>query len=159
MSSAVASPKVTVPFRFVAPVTAKSLSMVVVPVASPIETVVASPPISKVVALVLNTDAVPTEVVVKFPAVETKSPVAVMLPEQVRSPVVPSKVQPVSAEPPENAIEPEAPAGPTINVVAAPPILSVVAPVSNKVAVGDVVVKFPPFAATSFATMFPLESK
>ena len=44
-----------------------------------------------------------------------------MSPLQVRFPVVPSNVQPVSAEPPEKAIVPLAPVGPTLIVVVAPP--------------------------------------
>ena len=44
----------------------------------------------------------------------------VILPEQVRLPLVPSNVQPVSAEPPERTIDPLAPVGPILREVVAP---------------------------------------
>lgn len=56
-----------------------------------------------------------------------------MLPEQLSEPVVPSRVQPVSDEPPDIATVPLAPLGPTlILVVAPPPKLMVVAVVLSR---------------------------
>jgi hypothetical protein len=62
------------PLALRAPVIVRPLFTVVVPVASPIEIVVASPPMFKVVAEVLKREAVPTVVVVKSPPFKARSP-------------------------------------------------------------------------------------
>ena len=63
-------------------------------------------------------------VLVQKPEVPEDEPV--ILPEQVRFPLVPSSVQPVSADPPDITIDPDAPVGPRLKVVAAPAIFKVV---------------------------------
>ena len=102
--SAAASPKVTFPLAesapvsVVVPVTAKLLFTVVVPVLAPKEIVVAAPPIFKVVALLLNTVAVPVDVVVMSAPLTAKSPVNVVSP--VTPSVPPTVVFPVKVEVP-----------------------------------------------------------
>ena len=68
------------------PVTVNALFTVVVPVAAPRETVVAAPPIFKVVALELKTEAVPVEVVVISLPFNAKSPEEVIFPVNVDAP-------------------------------------------------------------------------
>ena len=63
----------------ISPVAVSALFTVVVPLASPIETVVASPPMFKVVVVVLKREATVLVVVIS-PPFNAKSPVLVMLP-------------------------------------------------------------------------------
>src|SRR5512145_1672794 len=85
--------KVEVELAVNARVEVKALFTVVVPVASPMETVVASPPIFKVVALALNKVATPVDVVVISPPLTATSaeavtfPVSVEIPSTVRVPL------------------------------------------------------------------------
>lgn len=76
-------------------------------------------------------------VLVQKPAVPELEPVT--LPLQVRFPVVPSRVQPVSAEPPDKTILPTLEAGPILTVVFAAPV--------NKLSVAAVEVILPPLTA------------
>ncbi len=72
-----------------------------------------------------------------------------IVPVQVKSPVVPLIVHPVDADPPIKFIVPDAPAIPKFTVVAAPNPFTVVAPVLTRLNVPAVVVKSPPFTAKS----------
>ena len=67
-----------------------------------------------------------------------------MSPEQVKLPTVPSRVHPVSADPPERAIEPAAPVGPMFKAVVAP---------AKRLKVVAVVVKLLPLTARSPAVV------
>ena len=80
-----------------------------------------------------------------------------IVPEQVRFPLLPSKVQPVSAEPPDKRIE-EAPlpVGPIFMVVTAPPKFKVVTVALSRLNVVAEEVRSPPLIAKSPAVViFP----
>jgi len=73
-----------VPLTVNVPVTTKLLLTVVVPEPAPMLTVVAAPPMFRVVALVLNNVAVPVPVVVISEPLTARSPASVKLPVPVR---------------------------------------------------------------------------
>ena len=81
------------PLKVASPVAVKALLIVLVPVASPIKTAVASPPILSVVALVLKRLAVALVVVISPPLIAISNS-AVTSPERVD---VPSIVKVLSA--------------------------------------------------------------
>ncbi len=103
--SVIASPMVLLPFKLVLPVTVKvpemavaALLMVAVPVEAPKETVVAAPPIFKVVAVALTKLKV-VAVVVISPPLTARSPVSVVFPVTAR--VEERVVAPVTVRVPE----------------------------------------------------------
>ncbi len=95
-----------------------------VPVYIPVLVMAKSAPVVVVLAIETMSLAVAgdrvVEVLVQKPAVPEEEPT--MLPEQVKLPLLPFIVHPVSAEPPDKRIdEAPLPVGPILRVVAAPP--------------------------------------